>query len=402
VKTKLHPLQIIVLMVLFSFLSVGAVVFTPAYPLLVREFHLSNGQAQWMMTLFLLGTALGRLPYGPLANRFGRKHALFLGLSISLIGTLCAIFTESYFLLCVARFVQALGCAVTLKIGYTMIGDLHVGSAATKILAYAMLAYAIFPGIGTAISGFLIPSFGWRGGFWFFLIFTILVILCSYFFLPETVKKKDLEALRVKKIAAGYARQFKNTRLILWSSLMGLSTMVIFIFSQEAPFVAIDSIGLSPAQYGIFYLIPALGIAGGSILTAQLADKVNSMTAMLAGILTIFIGALMMGTCFFGQWVSGWSLFLPQVVIQFGDALLYTNASSNALTEAKDKSNASAVMLFINSSGGFLGTFLVGVFAQRALMTLPIIFILITLIMFIIWYKLYRERNRLPKNSLNF
>lgn len=385
--------QILVLMVLFSFLSLGAVIFTPAYPELTQEFGLSNSQAQWMMTLFLLGTAFGRLPYGPLANRIGRKKTLFLGLFISLIGTMITIYAPSYSLLCMGRFIQALGCSVTLKIGYTMIGDLHTGASATKVLSYSMLAYAILPGIGTAISGYLTASYGWRGGFWFFFFFTLLFIL-SCFSLPETLKKKDPEALHIKKIAIAYYHQFKNLYLFLWSSLMGLSTAVLFIFAQEAPFVAIDFMELTPEQYGVFYLIPAFGIAGGSLLTAFLAGKMRSSSVMLMGILTIFGGAVIMGSFFWSSWASGWSLFLPQVIIQLGDALLYTYASSKALTAATDKSNASAIMLFINSSYGVLGTFLVGVFAPKSLMTLPLVFIFITAIMLMIWWKLKSDHRK--------
>lgn len=376
-----------VLMILFSFLSVAAVVFTPAYPQLVSEFHLSDASPQWMMTLFLIGTAIGRLPYGPLANRIGRKSTLVLGLIISLFGTLIILASPTYSLICLGRLVQALGCAVTLKIGYTMVGDLYEGPAATKMLSYAMFAYAILPGIGTTISGYLVNSYGWRGGFWFFLFFNIAVIL-SCFCLPETIKKKDLEALQIKKIASGYAKQLKDPFLVLWSTLMGLSTAVLFIFSQEAPFVAIDLMGLTPAQYGLFYLAPAFGIAGGALFTAYLSTRMRSMKAMMLGILMILAASIAMGLFFLGNWKSGWALFLPQIIIQLGDAVLYTFASSKALTEAEDKSNASAMMLFINSCGSVVGTFLVGILAPKSMMTLPIVFILITLIMVAIWLKL--------------
>jgi MFS family permease len=376
--------RILVLMVLFSFLSVAAVVFTPAFPELFKEFHLSDDQAQWVMTLFLLGTAFGRLPYGPIANRIGRKKTLYLGLWISILGTLTIFFANSYLLLCLGRLIQALGASVSLKIGYTMIGDLHAGAAATKVLSYSMLAYAILPGIATSISGFLTASFGWRGGFFAFLVFNLFVIL-SCVCLPETLKKKDLESLKMKKIAIGYANQFKGPSLVLWATLMGLSTAVIFIFAQEAPFIAIERIGLTPREYGAMYLIPAFGIAGGSLLTAWLSDRISSMTGMLIGILVILSGSFAMGIFFIDNWVSGLALFLPQVVIQFGDALLYTNASSTALTEAKDKSNASAVMLFINSLVALVGTFLIGTLAPKTPMAVPMSSLFIALIMLSIW-----------------
>jgi MFS family permease len=382
--------QVVILMVMFSFLSLAAVVFTPAFPELSREFHLHPSQEQWMMTIFLLGMAIGRLPYGPMANRYGRKNTLYIGLFISLIGTAFTLFADTYVLICLGRFIQACGCAVTLKIGYTMVGDLHAGPAVTKVLSYALLAYAILPGIGTAISGFLIPYFGWRGGFWFFLLFTLIFAL-SCPFLPETSTKRDLHSLRIKNIARAYAEQFKDLNLVLWGCLMGLSTGVLFIFAQEAPFLAADQMGISPQEYGVFYLVPAFGIAGGSFATVWLADKMSILNAMLLGILTILVGALLMGIFFLSSWFSGWALFLPQVIVQFGDAILYTNASSIALSEAKDKSNASAVMLFISALCSVASTFLVGVFIPRTLLSLPIVFIAITAIMLLIWLKLYKK-----------
>lgn len=376
--------QILVLMVLFSFLPVAAVVFTPAYPALSREFGLLEGQDQWMMTLFLLGSSIGRLPYGPLANRFGRKTALFLGLGVALIGTIVILISESYSFLCVGRLIQALGCAVSMKIGYTMIADLHAGAIATKMLSYGMLAYAILPGISTGIAGHLTENYGWKGSFWFFLAFNIFVILaCTC--LPETAKSKDLHALKIKKIAAGYAAQFKNRNLVLWGSLMGLSTAVLFIFSQQAPFVGIEIMGLTPEAYGWFYLVPSMGIAAGSLLTAYLADRMSAKWGMFWGIASIATASLLMQYFFLGSWISGWALFLPQVIVQLGDALLYNNASSIAVSEAKDKSNASSIILFISSCWGVLGTFLVGFFDPRAFLSLPAIFLFISVLMWILW-----------------
>ncbi len=388
--------QIILLMILFSYLSLAAVVFTPAYPELSKQFHLSDSAAQWMMTLFLLGTAFGRLPYGPLANRYGRKKILFLGLFISILGTALILISNSYALVCLSRLIQALGCTVTLKIGYTMIADLHAGPKATKLFSYSMFVYAVLPGIGTAISGFLTPYYGWRGGFWFFLIFSILFTL-SCLCLPETMKEKDLDALRLRKMIKGYAHQFSNPSLLLWSCLMGLTTAVIFVFSQEAPFIAHHFAGMSPAAYGTFYLVPAFGIAGGSLFTAYLADRTSPLRGALMGIVIIFIGALMMGVAFWAKWIDGWTLFIPQTLIQFGDALLYTFASVQALSEAEDKSNASATILFINSIGGVIGTFLAGVLGTRNPLTMPLIFLITSMIMMLFWLKL-KNRVKFEKN----
>jgi MFS family permease len=386
-------LRWIVILILFSFLSTAAVIFTPAFPELSKQFQLSSADAQWMMTIFFLGTAFGRLPYGPLANRYGRKKTLLLGLFIAILGTLLILSTESYAVLCLGRLIQALGCTVTLKIGYTMVGDLYSGAEATRVLSYSLFAYAILPGIGTSVSGLLVASYGWRGGFWFFLLFTVcFMLLCLT--LPETMKKADPDALKIKRIASAYAKQFRNLSLVLWGSLMGLSTAVLFIFSQEAPFIAIDIMGMTPVEYGFYFLVPAIGIAAGSLATAWLADKWTPLKGMKWGIFTILFSTLGRGALLLCGFQGWWVLFIPQTLIQFGDALLYTNASSAAMTEAEDKSNASAILLFINSFVSVLGTFFVGILAPRESLAMPISFLIIVAIMWALWILLRRHGRR--------
>ncbi len=372
--------RILILMALFPFLTLAAVIFTPAFPHLTFEFQLKESEAQWMMTLFLFGAALGRLPYGPIANRFGRKKTLLMGLCAALIGTFLTIFSESYLFVCIGRFIQALGCAAALKIGQTMVGDLLSGAEATKVFSYGALSFAIMPAVGTAIGGFLTPFFGWRGGFLFFLILTVLLIL-SCFFLEETVAKTDPTALQVKRIVSAYADQFKNRSLVLLGCLLGLSTTLVCIFAQQAPFIASDLMGISSQEYGMLTLVPAFGVILGSLLTTTLANKVDSMQ----GILVILTGTGFMAGFFLNSWISGWALFLPQAIIQLGDAILYANISSRGLSEAKDKSNASAIMLFVMGLVTILGTYLVGMFVPKSFLSLPLVFGLIIILMLAIW-----------------
>src|SRR5690606_37800376 len=87
----LKPPRVFIFLLMISFASFSAVLFTPSFPLLVRDFGLSAGETQFTVTIFLVGYALGQLPYGPLANRFGRKKALYAGLVLALAGTLLAL-----------------------------------------------------------------------------------------------------------------------------------------------------------------------------------------------------------------------------------------------------------------------------------------------------------------------
>jgi MFS family permease len=68
------------LFLLISFAAVNAMLFTPALPNLTRFFDISEMAAQSTITWFLVGYTVGQLLYGPIANRFGRKSALYVGI----------------------------------------------------------------------------------------------------------------------------------------------------------------------------------------------------------------------------------------------------------------------------------------------------------------------------------
>ena len=237
---------------------------------------------------------------------------------------------------------------------------------------------------------------GWRGSFFFLLFFTLLLILVS-FTLPETGKGRDLNELRVHRILNAYRRGFKDRSLVFHGLMMGMSTALLFIFSQQAPFVGIDFMGLTPAEYGVYYFLPACGIAIGSYLTALFAGVIEARKAMILGILIMFIGVLSMAFFFLNGWYAGWTLFLPQVVVQLGDAFLYANASSEAISESSDKANASTIVLFLNGVCAAVGTFVVGIYAPKTPIALPAIFLLLIALMLAMWLLLGRHRRSTKK-----
>src|SRR5471030_3210138 len=105
-------LPFITLIMLISFASVNAVLFTPALPNIAHFFSITHAAAQQTITWFLIGYALGQLVYGPLANRFGRKPALYGGISLQIVSSLlCALSAamHEYALLILGRFMLALG-----------------------------------------------------------------------------------------------------------------------------------------------------------------------------------------------------------------------------------------------------------------------------------------------------
>lgn len=388
--------RLFILQMLASFATVSAVLFTPALPQISIAFQLSPDQSQWPMTIYLLGFSFGPLIYGPLSNRLGRKKALLFGLLIAIVGSLFASFAFSFWVFCLGRFIQAVGAVAGLKIVFTMVSDLHEGRSAAKALSIVLLGFSIAPGLSLAIGGFLVEAFGWKSCFEFLALYSAFLFLVALT-LPETAKKIDTKPLQLSNIVRGYCHQFRNVSLLLYALLMGFSVSMNYVFATEAPYIGIDTMGLSAVKYGLFGLVLAMGMLLGLWLSNRMAGRVSPQLEILSGILMCLVGTLLMGIFFIKQWFGGWSLFLPQAIIQMGVGLLWVFAPAKSLSGVSDKSNASAVTQFMSMSCATIVTLFVGAFLPKGLLTMPSVFAVLVLIMLCIWFSLRRQ---LKQNSI--
>lgn len=367
-----------ILLVLASFASVSAVLFTPALPEISKKLEISQAQAQLTMTIFLVGYALGNLPYGPIANRFGRKPAIYLGGALAAIGSLLVTLVSSrdtFWLFILGRFLMALGSAVGMKVAFTMVGDVYQQQTATKKISSFIYSFALAPCLATAIGGALTLHLGWQSCFYFLIGYSLLICFLGSL-LPETAPSKDLNALNIEKIAAGYLEKFRSKELVACGLIMGCMSAIIYLFATEAPFIGIEKIGLSPDTYGLLTFIPPIGMITGSLITKWLTGKKDPHFLMLlAGLSSLVISTLMLGLFILGP-VNVWTLFIPMPFLFVGLAFLFANTSALAMVRAKNKSNASCVMNFINMGTAVVALLLLELLPVHEAFFMPLLFVL--------------------------
>lgn len=375
-------LPLITLMLMISFASVNAVLFTPALPNIAHFFAISDHTAQQTLTWFLIGYAIGQLVYGPLANRFGRKPALYAGISVQIISSLLCIFSgvaHEYLLMVVGRFLLALGSGVGLKMTFTLVNECYPSKIANQKIAYLMLAFAITPGLAIALGGVLNTVYGWASCFYAGAVYgIILMILVSR--LPETKTVLDRDALQLKHLFENYVHQFKNTQLIVGGLLMGGASCFVYVFAALAPFIAINLLGVNSAEYGADNILPAVGLFIGSLFSAQFSKKYSCQAGIWWGILLAMIATVLMLVAMTMNLSPLIAIFLPMWLCYFGLALVLPNAASIAMSNVSDKSHGSAVMNFVNMGLVAVVVINLGWFSITAFL-LPTIFLIIGAIM---------------------
>lgn len=374
------------LLLLISFASVNAVLFTPALPDVVNFFNITNAAGQKTITWFLIGYALGQLVYGPIANRFGRKPALYIGVSLQIISSFLCVFSgyiHEYSLLVIGRFLLALGSGVGLKMTFTLVNECYEPKMASKKISYLTLAFAITPGLGVALGGILNTHYGWMSCFYASAIYG-LILLLMLTRLPETQKILDYKALKVSHLLRKYSVQFKNIPLVAGGLIMGGSTSFIYIFAAVAPFIAINLFGMSSLEYGFTNLLPPIGLIIGSLISPRVVDRYSPKLLIRAGIFIAGAGILLMIFFMLTHLSIIISLFAPIVIIYFGLSFIIANTSSIAMSYTSDKSHGSAVMNFINMGIATIAVLSLGFFNITQFM-LPVVYVIICAGMFIIY-----------------
>lgn len=351
-----------VLLMMISFASVNAVMFTPALPDIATFFDVSHDSAQLTITWFLVGYACGQLFYGPIANRYGRKPALYCGIILQIISSLICVLAgviDAFWLLVIGRLMLALGSGVGLKMTFTLVNECYEPKAATKKISYLILSFAITPGLSAALGGVLNHHFGWMSCFIACTIYGCLLAIMATR-LPETMTEADYDALKWKHLIRHYAEQFKIRSLILGAMIMGITTCFVYSFAAVAPFVAIDILGFNSAEYGIANIIPSIGLMIGSLVSAKLSDTIAPGTMIRTGIILTAIASLIMLFSVYRHASAINSVFIPMMLVYMGLSSILANAASIAMRDVTDKAHGSAVMNFINMGFATITVLIIG------------------------------------------
>lgn len=375
-------LQFFTLFLMISFASVNAVLFTPALPTIATFFNISDSSAQLTITWFLIGYAVGQLIYGPIANRFGRKPALYAGIILQIISSLLCVLAgwlHVYSILVLGRLLLALGSGVGLKMTFTLVSEMYEPIIANQKLSYLMIAFAITPGLSVTLGGYLTAHFNWTSTFYAGAIYGIILLLLTII-MPETKKHLDLDALKIKHLINNYLMQFKNLQLIAGGLLMGGVSCFVYVFAALAPFIAINIMHMDIASYGTANLLPPIGLTLGSIASAHLAKTYRPSFIIRFGVIIALVASIIMFVFILKNCSAIVAIFIPMTFCYFGLALILANASIIAMSHVSDKAHGSAIMSFINmglATGIVLG---IELFSITPFL-LPIIYIVICVFM---------------------
>lgn len=276
------------------FLVAGAIVFVdtvfysavvPLLPTLTRELHLSKASAGVMTAGYAVGTLVGSIPAGILAERMGARVTLYTGLALMGGSSLAFGLLDNIVLLDLARFVQGVGGACTWA--GSMVWLIEViplerrGSAIGGVLAAGIGGALFGPVVGT-----LAHTLG-RGR-----VFSGVVLVAAGLAIAVALLPRP-PAVEIDPGRASLARQLRRPAIVLGMWLVALPAIASGAMNVLGP-LRLGELGAGAAGIGATFLVAAAIEAVMSPVVGRVSDRRGRMFPLRIG-----LGAAAIALAFF-------------------------------------------------------------------------------------------------------
>lgn len=405
-----------------------------ALPDLMLEFNVGADTAQWLTTAFMLTMAVIIPMTGYLMARISSRALFITALSLFVVGSVIATFAPEFWVLLIARIVQAAGTAIIMPMLMTSIMVLIPVEKRGAMMGVVAIVMAVGPAVGPTYAGVVLEIASWR---WIFGTMIILGALALAFGgaqmraltptsrPPFDVFSAVLSALgfastiyglsKLSELADGFPTQ---SAIFL---VIGVLILTLFFRRQSALLKAQEAgedvaplMNISPLksrEYNLSVAILLVGFCalfGFIILMPIFGQQVLGLSALQTGLVTLpggilqgimapFIGraydakgtrpliipgaallVVAMGLMVFvSEDTSIWYLILDGVVLNAGMAMMMTPLMSNALSSINVKlsSHGSSILNTLQQLAGAAGTALfvaiMGIGASHSNATTP-------------------------------
>jgi predicted MFS family arabinose efflux permease len=302
------------------------------------------------MTMSAVGPFLG-----PVADRYGRKIGMLIGLGIFLIGTLMAGIWPGYFTFFMAMLLGNLGNNIFVPALQAYVGDQTTYDRRGFYLAILEVPWALSIMLLVPLVGILIGKTAWYTPFWYISALVAAFMIVIAWQIPEE-KGELVEQLSI----------FKDIKKVLIYSpaLLGMAMGFLIVAANEVVNVIFgvwikDSFGLEIAALSAASAIIGISELAGEGLTMYIADRIGKerSVAIGMGLSCLFVLTLP----WLGQSLTG--VFIWLFLFYFTFEIILVSALP-LMSEVMPQARATMMALFIaalslgRAAGDLVGPFL--------------------------------------------
>jgi len=362
--TPSHARLALILGALTTIGPVGIDMYLPAYPALLVAFDASPGTLEFSLVAYVIALSAGQAVWGPLADRFGRRPPLLVGLTLAMTAALLITVAETGTMLVALRFVQGLGTCAAVVIARSIARDSGTGAEVARLIAMMAIVQAVSPAFAPSLGGALLALTHWQAIFVVMAGMAALGIAITLVILRESLPPER----RPASVAAAFGRYRElgaDRAFVLTVLTGGCGSGMFFAFLTGSPEVLMGAGGLSPSVFAIYFSANAIFLVAAAQVGARLARIVPTRLLLLTATAmssTLALAYLTLALCDAAPLAV--SLAMLPLTLSFGSILHPVIAMRALQTYPHAAGAASAVLGIVQYASGALAGIAVGAAAD--------------------------------------
>jgi MFS family permease len=180
-NTPANKKVVLLITTMSSFLApfMGSSVFI-GLPSIGKDFGMDVVLLSWVSLSYLLTAAMFLVPFGRIADIYGRKKIFKYGITIDIIASILLAFSFNETELIILRVFQGIGAAMIFGTGVAILTSAYPPGERGKALGITVAGVYLGLSLGPVVSGFLTQYFGWRSIFLSYIPLELIIIVLTF------------------------------------------------------------------------------------------------------------------------------------------------------------------------------------------------------------------------------
>ena len=265
----------------------------PAFPAMIKGLVVSEAnKIQYVISVFLAGTGIGALIYGPLSDRYGRRPILLFSVLGSTIFSLACSFADSFQFLLAMRFCHGLLAAAMGVLVVSVIRDRFSGDAMARRMSTIFLIFMIVPIIAPTVGQAVLLVAGWRTIFDLMAFMALAAAFWVWRRLPETLASENMIPIELHALTKAWKQVVLHRNATGYMLGAGIVQGALFGYLNSSQQL-FDKVFNAKEFFTIGFAIVAIGIAVSNFTNARIVERFGARRVSQAALIGfIALGAL--------------------------------------------------------------------------------------------------------------
>lgn len=231
-------------------------------------------RAQLVLSVFIVGMAIGTFVMGPLSDSFGRKRVIYYGAALYITCALICALTQSFEVLLFARMMQGIGASAPRVVSQALVRDYYQGREMARISSLIMIVFSIVPAIAPLLGSFVMLAFQWQAIFGMFIVFVALSTVWMGLRVDETVGPDNRMAFRLRPIKSAIKEVLTHPMIVIaiFGLIFAYCVLFVAIFLVQPVFEQVFEKGES---FPYWFALVAVLSASASYVNARLVRRLG-------------------------------------------------------------------------------------------------------------------------------